>query len=245
MSKIRQQTGTACMVCDEKLCSEISVILHKTRRQTHALCTDCAQAYFQSPLEIMANNLRRNIRKDITYVRCPGHYHGHAKNQCSRKVDITTLTVPECLPLYTDLFRITYILNSPIAFLCPNKGCGNVVDVDHGYDQLRLRCLYCAMSWCRQCLVSPYHDGKSCLEVEVENKQGDNAKFIWEMSKQGKVKFCPTCKSPIYRDGGCNKMLCKSCNTKFCWICRKVGINYDHYNGTSGCKGKLWEGTNT
>jgi len=219
------------------------IVLHKTRGQIHALCTVLIQGYLAGIRTIRADKLRRNMRKDITLLRSPGNYHGTGRNQCTHSVDLMTISVPDTLPIHTDIFRVKYVIQSPITFFCPNKECGNVVDVDPLYESNCLLCAYCDTKWCRQCLVTPYHDGKSCIEHEVESKQDQNAVFIWEMNRQGKVKFCPTCKSPIFRDGGCNKMICKSCHTKFCWICRTTGIDYDHYSGDSDCANKLWEGT--
>lgn len=246
MSKLRKRTGSTCMICDEKICSDGSsaVVLHKTRRQVHALCIECIQGYLTGPLIIMTNNIRRNIRKNITMFKCPGNYHGLKRNQCSHNVDILSLKIPEVLQIHTDIFRIGYIMKSPIAFLCPNKKCCNVVDVDVLYASNSLTCAYCDTNWCRQCLISPYHENKTCLEYEVDNQQGDNAKFIHEMNRQGKVKFCPTCKSPIFRDGGCNKMHCESCDTKFCWLCKVTDIDYSHYS-EGVCSQKLWEGTDS
>jgi hypothetical protein len=245
MSKIHQWTSGTCSVCDSELCPEISVILHKTRRQTHVLCLDCLQGYLASPLRMMIDNLRRNIRKDIQFVRCPGTYRSAAKNQCCHKVDVADLTVPPECKLFTDIFRVSYVLNSPDAHLCPNKDCGNVVDVDPMYNGNRIRCMYCESTWCRQCLVAPYHENKTCLEHEVSEQKSENAKLIWELSQQGKVKFCGSCKAPTFRTSGCNKMRCESCGAKWCWLCGKTGIDYSHFNSGSGetCAGKLWDGT--
>lgn len=42
----------------------------------------------------------------------------------------------------------------------------------------------------------------------------------------------------------CNKMICESCHTKWCWLCQSMNIDYEHYNenNETRCSNKLWEG---
>ena len=41
----------------------------------------------------------------------------------------------------------------------------------------------------------------------------------------------------------CNKIICTHCKSKWCWFCKEVGIDYDHFNANSNtrCSNKLWE----
>jgi hypothetical protein len=136
-------------------------------------------------------------------------------------------------------------MNTNNAFICPEIKCGQVVEVDVEYVGNNLVCYGgCQASWCRNCLISPYHYGKSCIEIEAENKNTDNGKLIWDLKRQGKLKFCPQCRAPCIKNNGCNKMSCSVCKSKWCWICEAANIDYTHYNtgGVSDCKGRLWEG---
>jgi hypothetical protein len=129
--------------------------------------------------------------------------------------------------------------------MCPEITCGQIVDVDVDYLSDNINCNGgCNISWCRNCMVSPYHNGKSCIEVECENRNTDNGKLISDLKRNGKLKFCPQCKAPCIKNSGCNKMLCISCGIKWCWICVESNVDYDHYNsgGVGRCNGKLWEG---
>ena len=131
------------------------------------------------------------------------------------------------------------------AFICPEIKCGQVVEVDKEYTGFNLVCHGgCQTTWCRNCLISPFHDGKSCLEVEAENNKTENGKYIWQMKRQGKLKFCPRCKAPCIKHNGCNKMVCGGCHVKWCWLCKEIGIDYVHFNSerVGNCSGKLWEG---
>lgn len=243
MSKIRQKSGHNCMICLTENLNN-GVIIHKTRRQSHVMCIMCITQYLKYPLQKIINNLQKNIRKNIQFLKCPGTYHGQTRNQCSHMIDITTLNIPLGTDISTDIFRAKYVIEHPTAFLCPEQKCGNVLDIDATYDKTKITCTFCSTTWCKQCLRTPYHSEKTCLEIEIEEQKGDNVKLIWELSKQGKVKFCPSCKSPTYRDGGCNKMYCESCGKTWCWLCLKSNIDYEHYNylKEGRCSGKLWEG---
>lgn len=243
MSKIHKKTGSVCMICDEEIGND-GILFHKSRRQTHSLCKDCAIGYLKPIVSMAANNIRKNIRHNVGIVKCPGSYHSESRNQCKQTTNLKNIKIPEC-EISLDIFRVTYTLSSNNVYLCPEEKCGQVIELVHPeHTGNKLVCHDCEITWCRQCLVIPYHDKKSCLEVEMENKNSENGKFIWEMKRSGKLKFCPQCRSPCIKNNGCNKMLCTQCNCKWCWICLSINVNYDHYNSDQigSCTGKLWQG---
>lgn len=242
MSKIHTKTGSVCLICDEQL-DNSSIFFHKTRRQTHSLCGDCGVGYLKPVLKMISENLRKNIKKGCGIVKCPGSYHGQARNLCKSNINIDSIILPKNCELSTDFFRISYALSCDTAYLCPEEKCGHVIDVDPDYNDYMLHCV-CKTTWCRQCLHSPFHEGKSCLEFESENKNTENGKLIWELHNKGVLKFCPCCRTPILKNDGCNKIYCIKCGVKWCWICMKTDIDYSHYNSSmsGSCSGKLWEG---
>jgi hypothetical protein len=241
MSKIHIKTGSKCIICDENYFN--GIIFHKTRRQTHGVCLYCGIGYLKPLIKQASNNVRKNIRTNVDLFNCPGSYHGETRNQCKHTRKFSTLCIPECeISLY--LFRLVYSLSSDTIVMCLEEKCGQVIDIS-GYGSNKLVCqVGCKKSWCKICLVQPYHEGKSCLEYELENSNSDNGKFINEMREKGKLKFCPQCKAPTFKHSGCNKMICSVCNIKWCWLCVSVGIDYDHYNqqNDNSCNGRLWEG---
>lgn len=242
MSKIHKKTGSVCMICDEPY--ERSIMFHKTKRQTHTLCLECGTGYLKPILRMACNNVRKNIRNGVDNIKCPGSYHSASRNQCRHIIKLSNIKIPDC-DISMDIFRLVYTLSSPHIYMCPDEKCGQVVDVDPGFHGNMLRCQGgCEITWCRMCLVQPFHSGKSCIEYEAENKNTENGNFIWEMNKRGKLKFCPQCKAATFKNNGCNKMICSLCGVKWCWLCTSTGIDYDHYNsGNIGrCSGKLWEG---
>lgn len=244
MSKLHKKTGTICLVCEEKCGPEDSILFHKTRRQTHKLCFPCSVGYLTPIFNMTTESLRKNIKKNIGTIRCPGSYRSKAFNMCKKTIDLNSLRVPGHHPLFIDFFRISYSLTCDTAYLCPVKECGELIDVDQDYIGLKLICRSCATSWCRQCFTSPHHDEKSCIEFESEMKNTENGKLISDMKEKGILKFCPRCRVPTIKHDGCNKMYCTKCGLKWCWLCLSDDIDYDHYNSDrkGGCSGRLWEG---
>ena len=43
MAKIHKSTKESCLICCSEISDNLYVLLHKTRRQTHKLCRDCAE----------------------------------------------------------------------------------------------------------------------------------------------------------------------------------------------------------
>ena len=244
MSKIHKKTGYMCIICDEPITGQNnSFIFHKTRRQTHSLCIDCGISYLKPILKNILNNIRINIRKNVDMIKCPGSYHSLKRNSCKCIKQLKDLVIPESI-ISLDIFRIIYTLSNPGTYLCQDEKCGGVIEIDPQYFGNNVKCIGCKTTWCKECLVTPFHEGKSCIEVEAENKISDNGKFIYEMKKQGLLKFCPQCRVTSIKNDGCNKMVCFRCQVTWCWLCENANVGYDHYNMNlvGSCNGKLWQG---
>lgn len=252
MSKIHKKTGNTCPVCCEDI--KDGIILHKTRRQTHKLCIDCCNSFLNPFIKQATKNLRQNIRHRISIIKCTGTYHGELRNHCKHELDFRYIELPKNSPLATDIFRISYVLSYPNVYLCPNENCGDVVETDPDSPDLKLTCQSCQKIWCRNCQLSPYHEGLSCMEYEAKQNNTSTGKLMWEKIQKGEIKFCPQCRSPVEKvknnEGkfvGCNKIICTHCKSKWCWFCKEVGIDYDHFNPNSNtrCSNKLWENVAT
>jgi hypothetical protein len=238
--KIHNKTGNICLICEDDIKND-GIILHKTRRQTHILCNDCFGNYLPNILVKIKDKLMLNIRMNVNYIQCPGSIHSQVRNLCKHKVNINKIQINEKHKLYTDLFRIIYVLQNDNAYICKNNNCGNVIDIDNNHDNINIICLLCKTSWCKYCNVTPYHENKSCIEYEVENQKTTNSKFIWDQKQKGLLKFCPSCKSPTIKYDGCNKITCSICHGNWCWICLNNNISYDHFK-SGNCYNKLWDG---
>lgn len=244
MKKIHRQSGEKCLVCETPLDSEF-ITLHKTRRQTHRMCLECFNNYINTLLPKIKTVIRKNCRKDIHYVPCTGSYQCHHKNQCKYRFSLLEINIPESLPIYNEIIKIRYVLSMSNVYLCPNDECSGILEIDSDYPFNNVTCHNCNTTWCRQCSRTPYHKGQTCLEAELSENKEEGAQFINEQIKEGLIKLCPGCKSPIYRPSGCNKMTCEKCGVKFCWLCGECNIDYSHYNVNRNqkCSNRLWEGT--
>lgn len=245
MSKLHAKTGSTCMLCEETPNNRI--VFHRTRRQTHAVCLDCGIGYLKPLLTQATNNICKNIRKDNDVIKCPGTVKGLTRNMCRHKISLGNLLIPEC-EISADITRIIYVMKTPTAYICPEAKCGKVIVIQEEYTGNNIMCHDgCKTSWCRNCLISPFHTGKSCIEIEAETSKTENGKLIWELYSEGKLKYCPCCREPCIKNSGCNKMLCASCGKTWCWLCLTLNIEYEHYNrnNQTACTGKLWHGVNT
>ena len=240
--KIHKKTASRCLICEEP--STDGFILHKTRRQTHAMCEDCGISYFTPKVVQATENIRKNIRNNSTIIKCPGSIGGQHRNICTKDVDIRDIKASPSSELYTSIFRVSFVLANPLLYICPEQKCGDIVETFKNDPYSYTSCQSCSTNWCRVCNVSPYHNGVSCIEHEASQNNTENGKYIWKMKQEGKLNFCPRCKSPTLKRDGCNKMCCATCKIKWCWLCKAYGINYDHYNVNSKtpCSNRLWEG---
>ena len=248
--KIHTKTGDKCICCDES--TEAGVLLHKTRRQTHSLCSSCADGYLGPLLAQSIGNIKKKIWTGVSTVQCPGSYHGSRRNQCKCQIPIKTLVFDSSSPLATDVLRIAHVLENKELAFCPTRGCPNIIRI-HAQDPIAHTCCsQCHTTWCRYCMVQPYHEGMSCLEYEASLASTDNGKLVAKLLKEGSLKLCPLCKAPtikqqdsLGRDLGCNKISCSSCKTRWCWLCGETDVSYTHFNseGKNPCAKRLWEGT--
>lgn len=237
---IHNLTKNKCIICEE---NNNLIVLHKSRRQTHSLCEMCVKGYLVPELIKNTNKLRLNIKNNISYIKCPGTIFGKHRNMCRKHFNIRDLKIDSNSELSTLILRILFVMDNPSYLICVNKNCGNIIETNLFSTDFRVICDFCNTNWCKNCNVSPYHENLTCLEYEFENNKNNvNIKYIIELKNKKKLKFCPTCKTPVIKNDGCNKMVCEICKTKWCWLCNEINIDYSHYNPNNNkkCANKLW-----
>jgi hypothetical protein len=115
-----------------------------------------------------------------------------------------------------DLIRIRF-KNGDLDFgaiQCHRPQCEHITIFMKSQRKHIIRCSKCNISeFCSLC--SDIDHGRT--PCNLTRDQASEA-LIAEISKK-----CPTCLSSIMKDGGCNHMHCKRCQTDFCWLC---GMTY-------------------
>ena len=248
---IRNKTKSFCIVCTKeyKDPSE-SIVIHKSRRQVHSMCEPCMEAYIKPKIKLVCDKLAVNKRTEATNhleMCCPGSFRGEMRNYCSYNdmlsFNILGLKFSQGNPINKKLLDITLVLENDNMYMCPENKCRDVLDVDPAYFGTRLMCQTCMAEWCKNCLASPYHKGKTCFEHFVDQNDDEDTKYMKKLLEKGELKLCPGCDTHMLKNGGCNKMTCEVCGMKWCWLCNKAKIDYSHFhaNTDSTCAGRLYE----
>lgn len=175
----------------------------------HPFCSTCWRQYLGTMFEGNFGGIR------ALQVACP-------HPSCSRLVceQHVRKIAPDLIPRFKQHWLNSFVqANRSVMMWCPGPNCNRIVikprddiffphigniAVCHGEDG-------CKRSFCFLCGGEP-HDG---LCVQNEPNATTNIKRI---KAPGKIQFCPNCKTPIEKNGGCNHMTCK-CGTHFCWLC--------------------------
>lgn len=181
----------------------------------HAFCINCYAEY-------LINSINSGPNSIIT--QCP-------MDNC--RTIVTRDLFEELLPKevffkYEMYVKNSFVNNRKNAKWCPSPGC------KYGVEALRkinkeINCK-CGYSWCFTC-GEESHKPISCElfnkwnQVLSENDKNEkNKREMWDRSN---TKRCPSCKSGIEKNRGCNHMTCR-CGYEFCWLC--LGDWKEHKN---------------
>ena len=247
--RIRDMTKNICMTCTCEV--DDPIIIHKTRRQTHAMCERCFLIHTRTQIEPFLKTLSTSQTiKNGPVFPCPGRFCSESRNVCKHDFSLPSWLQKFRASLvdtdeYNNLLRIFCVLDNPgMCYLCSDYGCAGL-----GYIKDTSRtceCDRCSSRWCANC-GGDSHPGMSCLEAkrEVGKELCESESAALKLFAGGTLRFCPRCSHGTLKDGGCNKMQCVKCSTKWCWLCGQADIDYDHYNSAKGggCSDRLWENT--
>ena len=99
---------------------------------------------------------------------------------------------------------------------CPTPDCRMVYAVSE-VEGRRFICAECGTHVCTKCHVQ-YHDGLTCKMYHA-GKHGEEEFQLWLKADPSKRKHCSSCRAPIEKVDGCNKVTCSQCHANLCWVC--------------------------
>jgi hypothetical protein len=191
----------SCVICMEEQPVDNSVDL----KCNHSICRTCIRGHICSKIEEHRFPVLCPVCMTEKDNRQPAVISGLLVQQIG--VDERQYAIWEEMEL------------SQLSVLLHCHKCQRSVPVDRQeHDESRM--LVCPLPdcnhiWCKACqqtfiIGGPPH---SC----------DGTSELDHLMKQRGWKYCPNCKTPVQRDGGCSHMTCISpgCNTHFCYVCGK------------------------
>lgn len=119
---------------------------------------------------------------------------------------------------------------------CPTPNCPMRVALEEG-ELPRLKCTVCKKSSCLKCSAQPYHRGSTCEEHRAKTvnsgkrKRDEGWSDLMKWMEETGAKQCPTCRTAVTKQNlkgmntqysECHKMMCRQCNTRFCFRCLAV-----------------------
>ena len=148
---------------------------------------------------------------------------------------------------YKEFLYRSYVDDNPNVKGCPAPGCEYAVRSDRRNRMDPIVCVCGFRYWYASFFLAPFnmakrsfacsdyevgdHTPATCEQVEMwRRKASDESENVKWM--QANTKRCPSCRSPIEKNGGCMHMTCHGCKHEFCWLCR--GPWSEHGSATGG-----------
>ncbi|VDD88315.1 unnamed protein product [Enterobius vermicularis] len=233
-----------CGVCFDSRCGLESI---RFAPCGHIFCIDCVSAFYHQTLA------------DSTVKRLECLSEGC--NSFASQSQLRRVLSPAEFEKYEDqLLEGALDLMSDVV-KCPRLDCQAPVILEP-----EGRCPVCNYTFCTICRKT-YHGVEKCSRKLLEhyenaspdekdvffNRFGGKAAFLKQLEAAKSDRWiernsipCPSCRSPIQKSDGCNKMVCGKCHKPFCWLCKRSltsGDPYKHFSSLgSSCYNRLFDG---
>lgn len=115
-------------------------------------------------------------------------------------------------------------------YSCPTPNCPMRVFLEDG-ESGRLKCPLCKKTSCVRCGAQPFHRGMTCEKFAACQRAKVEEEQLMRWMQETGTKQCPTCRMAVTKQNlekqntqrtECHKMMCRNCNTKFCFKCCAV-----------------------
>ncbi|KAH7920857.1 hypothetical protein BV22DRAFT_1097439 [Leucogyrophana mollusca] len=194
------QTLFQCGICFDELPEDDVMRLELCR---HPFCRGCMRGYISSKLD--------EHRFPILCPTC-------ATDKSQVNPGVVTGALVQMIGVSEQQYEV-WVEMSMIQFsvLLHCRKCQRSAFVDR-QDHEDTRTLVCPLPdcdhiWCKACQQS--------ITIGGPKHSCDGSSELDHLMKQRGWKYCPSCKTPIQKETGCNHMTCMSpgCNTHFCYRC--------------------------
>ncbi|KAJ3555791.1 hypothetical protein NM688_g2377 [Phlebia brevispora] len=191
-----------CSICFEKYPEDLAVLVEPC---LHSYCRECMETHINTKLQERQYPVICPVCSSDT-VEIPSALSSVFIQQFGLK--------EESRIIMKELQEASY------SILIHCRGCDRETFLDRSeYDSAAvISCPFsdCSRSWCKQCstAVNPLNPKHSC------GARASAKAFARLVEKKG-WKYCPGCRTPTSKQGGCNHMTCitPGCNTHFCYVC--------------------------
>ena len=189
---------------------------------SHFFCLDCAQRNVKSQIELS--------RYEINCIDGSGCKAGFTLEQKHRFLDAKLLGVLDRLQQQAEL-RTAGLENLESCPFCDYAAIYPPVAEDK---EFRCKMPDCERISCRLCKADS-HLPLSCAEYRKEHGVSERH-ILEEAMTNAIIRTCPKCGVPIFKDGGCNKMVCSKCKAFVCDFCGKdiSKESYGHFENGAG-----------
>ncbi|KAF6765375.1 hypothetical protein DFP72DRAFT_1162340 [Ephemerocybe angulata] len=189
--------------------------------EPHAFCGPCLSQYAATQLA--------SQKPDIQCM-----HTGEKCNTVFTRKELSKFLTPKVMKLYDKLIQKREIEAANIENLvgCPNCDWACILETRMEDDTL-FRCGNmvggCGVVSCRMCKERD-HSPLSCEEARRVNQATKDPRLaIEEAMTKALMRKCPQCDTAFIKEQGCNKMMCPTCKTQSCYLCRQTIRNYDHF----------------
>ncbi|PSR80304.1 hypothetical protein PHLCEN_2v6776 [Hermanssonia centrifuga] len=206
-ARLDTPTEFVCAICFDTLSADEIFKL----RCAHGFCAACWTQYV------------------TTKVRDEGQcFFKCMQDGCLAVVDepsIRKLVDNSCYERYHELLRQSYVAANPSLRFCPRPGCTDTVSCTGGRGESLLTevpTVQCGKehAFCFGCGFDSDHRPLICKLVPIWMKSAREDAGTSQWIKAN-TRMCPQCQNNIEKNGGCNRILCRTCNFQFCWLCMK------------------------
>ena len=116
------------------------------------------------------------------------------------------------------------IAKNPNSKLCPTHNCLYAF-INEDVEIRIIQCPECHQEYCCQCLRMhapkiSCKKAQSLAEMQEDERFKDQERASEEWISKNS-RHCPKCSTPLFKKGGCNKVVCPKCKTKVKWNSEK------------------------